>query len=86
MALDFFFVIVICSLVHERIGKARNLFPGYFRNRLLISVYGPEIEICLIQDNGQLRNFNNAQRHDSMLTSNYWLFFSPTLVFAGHYL
>jgi hypothetical protein len=62
-----FFVIVSFPLVHERKGKARNLFPCYFRNRLLISVYGPETEICLIQDNGQLRNFNNAQRHDPML-------------------
>jgi hypothetical protein len=44
------------------------------------------MEICSMQDNGEIKNLNNAQRHSSRPLSNDWHYFRPTLVFAGHYL
>jgi hypothetical protein len=39
-----------------------------------------------MQDNGKLKNLNNAQRHSPRPLPNDWCYFRHTLVFAGHYL
>ncbi len=53
-------------------------FAYCYRNRLLISLYWPETEMCSIRDDGELIIQNNAQRQSPRPMSNEWHYFRPT--------
>jgi hypothetical protein len=55
-------------------------------NCLLILLYWPGMEICLIRDDGELKFQNNAQCHSPRPIPNDWCCFGPTIVFPGYYL
>ncbi len=57
-------------------------FAYCYRNRLSILPSWWKMEICSIQDNGELKIQNKAQCHSPRPIPNDWRYFRPTLVFT----
>jgi hypothetical protein len=61
-------------------------FASGHRTRTIVALFWAETEIRSVQDGGELKDQNDAQRHGPRPIVNDEHYFRSTLVFAGHYL